>query len=114
MKIYEVLSWLLIVMLAIAFIGRIFIAYINPEVFLVGEKLGGDKARIYLLGNALASIFLAALLLKKNYWMGTVLTTLYFGYNVYEGYIFYQTITPFTLLSLIIPILTLISLKLDI
>jgi len=57
MKIYEVLALLLIVILAIAFIGMIFIAYINPEVFLFGEKLGGNKARIYLLGNALVGIF---------------------------------------------------------
>ncbi len=114
MKIYKVLSLLLIVILVISIIGRIFIAYINPEVFLFGEKLSGDKARIYLLGNALAGIFLVALLLKKNYWQSTILTTLYFGYNVYEGYISYQTITPFTLLSLTLPILILICLKLDI
>lgn len=67
MKIYEVLSLLLIAMLAIAFIGRIFIAFINPEVSFFGEKLGDGKAKIYLLANALVGIFIVALLLKKNY-----------------------------------------------
>ncbi|WP_048086620.1 hypothetical protein [Ferroglobus placidus] len=105
---------MLIAVLGISFISKIFIAYLNPEIFFFGEKLGGDKARIYLLANALVGIFLVALLLKKDYWKGTVLAILYFGYNACEGYISYQTVTPFTLLSLLLPILTLILLKLDI
>ncbi len=114
MKIYEVMSLFLIIILAIVIIGKIFIAYINPEVFFFGEKLGGDKARIYLIGNASVCIFLVILLLKKNYWKGTILTTLYFIYNIYEGYISYQTIPHFILFSLIISILMLICLKLNI
>lgn len=114
MKLYEILTFLLIVILAITFTGMIFVAIINPEVYLFGKKLAGDEAGIYLLANAFIGVFSMVLILKKNYQIGIILALLYFGYNAYEGYISYQTITPFKILSLVIPILALICLKLEI
>jgi hypothetical protein len=68
MKVYEMLSWLLIIILAIASIGRIFIATINPEVFFFGEKLGGKPAKVYLLANGFIGILPIVLLLRKIIW----------------------------------------------
>jgi len=110
MKIYKILTLLLIFTLAITFIGMIFVAIINPEIFLFCKKLGGEEARIYLLANAFVGILSAGLLLKKNY-QGIILALFYSGYNAYEGYISFQAIIPFRLLPLILSILALICFK---
>jgi len=112
MKIYKILILILIVTLTISFIGQIFIVIINPEVFLFGEKLGGDKARIYLLTDALIGILPIALLLRRRYQSGIILTAIYFGYNLYWIYISYHTVGSFVVLSFIVSILALIFLKL--
>ena len=113
MKMYQLFIRLLMIILVFYIIANIFIAVINPETFLFSKKLSGEKAIIYLLSNALIGIILLALLLTKNYQNGIFLSILYFGYNIIEKYITYQTLSPFAILSLIVSVLALIYFKLE-
>ncbi len=112
MKIYKILTPILIIILAIAFIGQIFMAIVNPEVFLFSEKLSGEKAKIYLIASALISILPMALLLKKRYQSGIISTILYFGYNLYEIYMSHHVVSPFVASSFVVSILALMFFKL--
>ena len=102
MKIYKILTLVLIIILAVDFIGQVFMAIVNPEVFLLGGKLSGEKARIYLIANALVSILSVVLLLKKRCQIGIILAILYFGYNLCILYISCHMVSPFVALSFVV------------
>jgi len=112
MKVHGVLISFLIAILVITFMGQIFIIVVNPEVFLFGEKLGGSKARVYLLVNASIGILPIVLLLRRRYQSGIILAILYSGYNLYWIYMSYHTVGSFVLLSFIVSILALTFFKL--
>jgi len=113
MRIYRIFIWLTIFLLVFDSFGHLFIAIINPETFFFGEKWGGEKARVYLVANAFVALSVSVLI-KKNYQLGINLAILYFIYNAYEIYVSYQTITPLTIFSLIVPVMALIYFKLKI
>jgi len=71
------------VLLVLSFLGSVFVSFINPESYFFGEKLGGEKATIYLLIRGIAGIVIAYLLFKKKS-KSEILSVLYFGYFFVE------------------------------
>ena len=104
---------ILIIILAIFFINQVFLAIVNPEILLFSEKLGGNKAKIYLITNALIGVLPIALFLRGKYQIGIILAIIYFGYNLYWIYISYHTVGIFLILSFVVSILTIIFFKLE-
>ncbi|MFZ3168283.1 MAG: hypothetical protein WA130_11760 [Candidatus Methanoperedens sp.] len=78
------LVYLLILILVVISLGQIMIAYINPESYFFGIKLGGKPAAIYLLANSLVDIVIVYFLLK-NLQPGIIASFLYFGYSFIES-----------------------------
>ena len=83
MQAIKILVGLTICALAIACLGMIMIAIINPECFFFGAKLNGGPARAYLLGETFVGILCIYLLLRASI-RGALLSILYWGYNLAE------------------------------
>ena len=86
MSYIEYLTIIIIFLLGVDVLGHVFIAFINPEAFFFGKKLGGTSAFVYLLTNAtVAAITIIAIL--QNLKIGALLSIMYFGYNFAESVI---------------------------
>jgi hypothetical protein len=73
--------YLLAFLLGIVFFGQILASLINAEAFVFGTKLSGAQAVVYLFGNSIIGIVLAYVILRRAR-LGTVLSLVYFLYNV--------------------------------
>ena len=93
------LVYVLIFILGIDVLGQMLIAFINPEAFFFGNKLGGGSAFIYLLTNAIIAALIIIVILQ-NLKAGALLSIMYFGYNFAESLITSTTLLnkPFLLM----------------
>jgi len=109
----------LIVLLVLYFLGSVFSIFTNPEGYFFGEKLGGQRAIIYLSIYVTVGILIVYLLFKKKS-VGEVLSVLYFGYFFIENLItnlllgLGLLISPLAVIGLVISIILLAMRDLDV
>jgi len=73
----SILRYITAFLLFLSFFASVFVAFINPEDYLFGIKLGGMSVILYLLIRGIAGIYIAYLLLKRKN-NGEILSVLYF------------------------------------